>query len=93
MSQRQIDVEGLTDACPNCAGHGYEPVLRQVYRHGGFSERVKVDRAKKCKACCGTGVNVEHLLFSVLKLDVKSVPPMEEMGYKRVKKLSEFAED
>jgi hypothetical protein len=70
--------------CPHCHGKGYKPEMRELapYGHGNYT----VLSAKPCPKCYCTGVNLQHLLFTTLKLDVKAVPDLEELGYVEVKR-------
>jgi hypothetical protein len=70
--------------CPHCHGKGYKPEMRELTPYG--TGRYVVLSAKPCLKCYCTGVNMQHLLFTILKLDVKPVPPLKELGYVEVKR-------
>jgi len=61
--------------CPHCEGRGYCPDMRYDHSMGG---KAYFHSWKYCTHCRGTGVNIEHLLFTVLQLPVKGTPPRPE---------------
>jgi hypothetical protein len=76
--------KALHTACPHCHGKGYKPEMRELTPYG--TGRYVVLSAKPCLKCYCTGINMQHLLFTVLKLDVKPVPSLDSLGYREVER-------
>jgi hypothetical protein len=62
-----------TQKCPACLGEGYTAAQRYC---AGCSDRSPAFY-KRCNHCKGTGIHVEHLLFTLLRLDVKPTPKIK----------------
>jgi len=54
---------------------GYRPDMRH---HHCIAGKTYFHSWKRCTHCRCTGVNIEHLLFTVLQLPVKGTPPRPE---------------
>jgi hypothetical protein len=66
-------VEQLSQLCPGCQGLGF----KAEYRYCGKCSTDVQTGWKRCTQCKGTGLHLEHLLYTVLALPIRPTPGTE----------------